>query len=550
MQLRSLGTLIILSLGVISVAPIAKAQQAQPTYPLYRDLLEDQRKMDHAKLDNAEVYFKRCKERLGEGQLRLAQQSGLWTLELMASAKELMRPHPDKIEEARNAMGFRVNESTRKELRESYSKIQDKYFNLEERLENVASVLASKGYPVLKNALSAIKSSTSSAETDKALQKAFKEAGESRREQIPGTPAGGSSSGGGQAPEQTGATAVQSSPNSVTVTAPNGKQVQIPGTLDGNVIHNPEVGDIDLSSLVTTPNGTQLYQTNKGVYVLLPDGSRRFLAGAKLNPDGTITLADGRVLDGNTLKPTANGGLAGTGTDGNAINIKNATPGGGSSGGSMGGSNESNGGYNSSNASNGQTNNNMSGDQSGNSGGSSGRPFASGDALKGNKALIGLDGNPVTSDPSWPPFNQNGERTGVKRTYIGGIDRLLTKEVQVNQKVVEVAADSSWKVKETLGESRSWDLEIREAGTAKQGAGSLEVVFELKDNGDRTDFTVKSWSAQDANGSRASVDDVAGAPSKKKISFSKSGNYKVTVEGQTEWGSKFSADVNYTVGIE
>jgi hypothetical protein len=46
------------------------------------------------------------------------------------------------------------------------------------------------------------------------------------------------------------------------------------------------------------------------------------------------------------------------------------------------------------------------------------------------------------------------------------------------------------------------------------------------------------------------VDDVAGAPSKKKISFSKSGNYKVTVEGQTEWGSKFSADVNYTVGIE
>jgi hypothetical protein len=497
--------------------------------------------MEFSKITNAEANYKRCKERLGEGQFRLSQQSGLWALELMAACKELMRPHSDRIEEARNAMGWRVSESTREELRKSYKRIQDLYFTLEERMENTAAVLAEKGYPLLKEAIGRVKNSTNSGQTNDILNDVFRKAGESRKESTPGandtggtgtggsTGGGGGDSGFGAAPS--GPVATQNGPICVLKPTSKRSQINIPGTVtnNGKTILSPEFGAIDVGSEVTLSNGTSLFQSDKGVVVVFPDGSKYLIGGAKLNPDGTITMSDGRVINGSDLAQSVPPGKLVINTPNGPVSVPTVVamdplgkplleqP---------------------------RTQPSTPRDNPPNIYPTDNKPYTGG---VGEKKLLDKNGNPLVRDPNFPPFEQ-GERKGVRCSYIGGFDKLLTKETMIVQTVTQASA-TELRVSETKGEERSWDMDITELGK-KTATGSLEASFQLVDKNGRREFTVDKWYAVDGSGNRASAEALQGQPEGQKITFSKSGSYKVTVEGKTDWNSKFTVEVDYTVGID
>lgn len=382
LRITLLPLIVISSLSLVSGL---FAQSSPPPRPSAGDLREEQRTIGNAYLGDADFQIKRARERLGVSNNRLAQQSGLWALEQLAYAKRRLERHAPKIEEAGGFFG-RASESTRKELRDSYTKVRENYVNTEERLDTLAEALKKAGMPILSQTLENVRGSSGDGAVQ-AAQAGLRAAGEKAQgDRIGDTPSlspisGGGSMGGGSAP---------------AIGVPGAVP---PGALsaDGRFVESPEFGRIDLSTGRTLPDGSVAYQSDKGLVIRGRDGKWHLVSGAQLNPDGTVTTADGRRVPAESL---ADGGAGGVDGAANGANFSGRIPPG--------------------------------------------------------TIVIDQNGHRITVDAEF----QNGEQSGVKKDYIGGAGVTLVSETKVTRKLVQ-ATGNEWHVNVTPGESRSWNFSIR-----------------------------------------------------------------------------------------
>lgn len=274
MHIRNLRPLLaaVLSLGLGSSL---FAQPNPPQRPRVGDLREEQRLIDNAYLGDADFQIKRARERLGGGNNRLAQQSGLWALEQVAYAKRRLERHAPKIEEAGGLFTERATESTRKELRDSYAKVREKYVNTEERLDALAEALKKAGLPILAETLNNVRR-LSGDDAVKAVNDGLRRAGETGQ----GDKAGGETISG--------------------------------GTGGGGSASGAEQ---------TNAQGVRFQQTPDGVLVI-PPGT--LIAGARLGPNGTIIFKDGTTASINDIRPGPGNTL--TVTDSNTGTTKQIDP--------------------------------------------------------------------------------------------------------------------------------------------------------------------------------------------------------------------------------
>jgi hypothetical protein len=173
--------------------------------PTVGDLKEEQRQIGNAYLGDAVFQIRQSRERLGAGNPRLGQQSGLWALEQLAFAKRRLERHAARIEEARGLFG-RATEGTRVDLRKSYAGTRQRYVEVEEQVDTLAIRLKELGYPILARALDKVRASAGGEEAVKAVQEAMRNAGVTERGEnfgggsssaiSDGPISGGSSSGG------------------------------------------------------------------------------------------------------------------------------------------------------------------------------------------------------------------------------------------------------------------------------------------------------------------------------------------------------------------
>ncbi|MBI4626972.1 MAG: hypothetical protein HY736_27590 [Verrucomicrobia bacterium] len=274
MHIRNLRPLLaaVLSLGLGSSL---FAQPNPPQRPRVGDLREEQRLIDNAYLGDADFQIKRARERLGGGNNRLAQQSGLWALEQVAYAKRRLERHAPKIEEAGGLFTERATESTRKELRDSYAKVREKYVNTEERLDALAEALKKAGLPILAETLNNVRR-LSGDDAVKAVNDGLRRAGETGQ----GDKAGGETISGGTGGSGSATGAEQ-----------------------------------------TNAQGVRFQQTPDGVLVI-PPGT--LIAGARLGPNGTIIFKDGTTASINDIRPGPGNTL--TVTDSNTGTTKQIDP--------------------------------------------------------------------------------------------------------------------------------------------------------------------------------------------------------------------------------
>lgn len=253
MRVRNLRSLLasVLALGLGSSL---FAQSNPPPRPRVGDLREEQRLIDNAYLGDADFQIKRARERLGGGNNRLAQQSGLWALEQVAYAKRRLERHAPKIEEAGGLFLERATESTRKDLRESYAKVREKYVNTEERLDDLAEALKKAGLPILSETLNNVRSSSGD-DAVRAVNDGLRRAGEKGQ---------GDKAGGETISEGTGA------------------------------------GGSAATAAQANAQGVRFQQTPDGVLVIPPGV---LIAGARLGPNGTIIFKDGTTASINDIRP-------------------------------------------------------------------------------------------------------------------------------------------------------------------------------------------------------------------------------------------------------
>lgn len=288
MHLR-LSRLALFTLAVFSTATSLSAQTNPPPRPRVGDLREEQRLIDKAYLGDADFLIKRARERLGGGNNRLAQQSGLWALEQVAYAKRRLERHASKIEEAGGLFLERATESTRKELRESYAKVREAYHNMEERLEGLGEVLKKNGLPILSETLQNVRSASGDAAVQ-AVNDGLRRAGEAAQGDkvggetvvggTGGAGAGGMGAGGGVS-EQTNAQGVRFQQT------PDGVMVIPPGTL----IRGARLG----------PNGT----------IVLADGTTTSINNIKAGPGNSLTVTDPSTGRTSTINPSTGAMQAG-----------------------------------------------------------------------------------------------------------------------------------------------------------------------------------------------------------------------------------------------
>lgn len=146
--------------------------------------------------------------------------------------------------------------------------------------------------------------------------------------------------------------------------------------------------------------------------------------------------------------------------------------------------------------------------------------------------VLDQNGNRITIDAEFT----NGEQTGVKKDYIGGAGATLVSETKVTRKLVQ-ATGNEWRVNVQPGESRSWNFQIR-MGEPKNANGTVTLTVTV-DGGGSTAFRLKSWDIADDKGNRASVSPSADNPTEAVATFTKGGDYTITVSGETDWGSPF-----------
>jgi hypothetical protein len=276
--------------------------------------------------------------------------------------------------------------------------------------------------------------------------------------------------------------------------------ISIAGTpaADGG-IDSPQYGHIDLASAVKLADGSIAFQTSKGVLVIAPDGTQSFIPSAKLNSDGSAKLVNGTTVSLTNLHKDSSGNLV-TGD-----NVRIDSQGRGESGGGSSSSSSTGGG-----------------------GG-----FKGNGPAPGGIQFVDQNGNPITVDPEW----NNGEQSGVRRSYLGGKGARLVSEAKVVRKIVQ-SSGNQCVVSEIPGESRTWKLSIA-TGEPRTVNGSSQITLTLADGGGLTDFTVKGWDATSSSGAHAAVTPSAEKPGEAVATFSQDGDYEITVTGQTSWGSDF-----------
>lgn len=487
------------------VAPLALADRA----PRVGDIREEQRKIGQAYLGDATFQIEQALLRIGAGNPQLGQQSGLWALEQLAYAKRRLERHAPRIEETVNIFGGRIAERARVDLRESYRAVRQQYVNTENRLDALALRLQQLGFPLLNRTLTTFRQSTGDQAVN-VVRQALQEAGLTARGDIhgdgddpvtdstarPGTsiPVGPNANGG-----------TLGSDGVVTISG-----VRIPGTYDPatNTIQSPTFGRVDLNSAQTNANGVTFIQTDRGV-LMIPPGI--LIPGAKLNPDGTITFADGSVASINNISVGPDGRITVRTQDGQNITL-------GPDGRPTG-------------AVGGQTGPNINNHNG---------------PVPSNIRLVDANGNPVTVDGDAPPF-ENGRRSFVRRVYLGVPGGLLQRETRVNQQLVG-GDNNAWRVDEQLGESRSWSLTVT-LSDSRQASGRMTATVRAADLGGATGISITSLVVENDMGQRAEAQPV-GSTGAYSVTFTQSGEYTAIAEGTTDWGSKFRIEASLPVGIQ
>jgi hypothetical protein len=280
MRIR-LSSSLLVSVLALGLGSSLLAQSNPPPRPKVGDIREEQRLIDKAYLGDADFQIKRARERLGIGNHRLAQQSGLWALEQVAYAKRRLERHAPKIEGAAGFIFERTSEATRKELRESYALVRENYVNTEERLDNLAEALKKAGLPILSETLSNVRAASGD-DAIKAANAGLMRAGEAAQgdkvggETVTGVGSGGAGGGG--------------SPSAATEQ--------------------------------TNAQGVRFQQTADGVMVI-PPGT--LIKGARLGPNGTIIFPDGTTASINNIKPGPGNTLTVTDASGNTRQIDPST---------------------------------------------------------------------------------------------------------------------------------------------------------------------------------------------------------------------------------
>ena len=466
------------ALGTTTIS--AQANDQSP--PSAGDLREEQRQIGNAYLGDADFQLKRTRERLGVNNFRLAQQSGLWALEQLAYAKRRLEKHAPRIETAVGLFG-RVTEGTRKDLRESYRVIRERYVEVEEKIEVVAEALKKAGWPILSNTLSEVRSG---GDPDAAVSRGLQAAGESGQgdsmggESAVGGP-GGATGGGGTASVVGSGGDVQTVPGGVMH-----RGQKIPGTYDPatNTVTSPEFGTLQLGSVQTNAAGVSFYQTDKGVW-MTPPGI--LIPGAKLNPDGTITFADGSTSSIDDVK---------VGPDGKVSNGRAAAS--------------------------------MQWDGNG--------------MPPKNSKILDQNGREITITR---PF-KDGVALEVEVKYLGAANTILQREEKIELRMVKTEG-TNIRVQRTPIESRTWSLRIDFAGQPAQD-GKLTGKLTVADAAGASGLTVESLEVESDDGQRPSLQK-AGDGQTYSVTFTKSGDYTAIASGTTDWGSVFKIEAILPIGL-
>lgn len=483
----------IISGCLLALLPLHAAPPSEP--PSAREIREEQRIILNAYIIRGEEYLTRSRDELADGRLKASKENGFHAVELLARAKAKLDRHPERIEQVRGIFGGMNREDFRKNLK---TNIDPRYFRLQERLENIASQLAAKGDSSLQNSLMAAEhGNVARVLQDKAAQGLGAIASDTSDGGI-GSGSTPSTGGSGGIPSLPGSAISQEGPNRVGLDLPGLPHVSIAGnrSTDGESIDSPQYGRVDLASGTKLPDGSVAFQTSKGVLVINPDGSQNFIPGAKLNPDGSATLANGSSVSLANLHRDPSSGDLVTG-DNKHIDAEGRAREGGS-----GGSANS-------------VNRNFTGRAS------------------PNMTFVDEHGNPITVDPDW----ENGEQRGVRREYLGGKGARLVSETKVVRKIAQ-ASGSQYVVNVIPGESRSWKLSIA-TGETHNASGTVQIALTLADAGGLSDFTVKNWDAVSTTGGRASIVGNPEKPNEGTATFTQDGDYEISVTGETGWGSPF-----------
>lgn len=483
----------VLALGLSLSGAFTTRIEAQPKPPTLANLKEEQRKADIAYLNEAESEIRTARERLGGNEPRLAQISGFRALAKLGRAREILDPHPERIEELRRIF---LSESSRKDLRANYTKVRDHYNSVEERIESIAEALDKVGYPILKKTLGDYRAASSPAEAMNAI----------------GNGAAAAGASGGDIPPATNPPAASISPSSSGVslpsgfsTAPGGAGVVTPGgnTIPGTVLANgkvdggPGVGIIDLNSRQVNKDGVEFFQTSEGVW-MTPPGI--LLRGAKLNPDGTITFADGSTSAINDVKRNADGTI----TVGNPPRSFNPA--------------------------------------TGRSAPSVAPGFGGNGHLPSGTKVYDQNGKEVTVTR---PF-KDGVALEVEAKYLGAANTILQREEKIELRMVS-SEGSTVRVKRTAIESRSWSLRVDFKSAGNQD-GKLTGTIGVVDAAGAGGLEVKSIEVSSDDGSSAPVQRGSeGAPH--TVTFAKSGDYTAVATGETDWGSTFKIEAILPIGL-
>lgn len=478
------------------------------TPPSTGDIREEQRLIGIAYLGDATFQIAQARERVGMNNMRLAQQSGLWALEQLAYAKRRLESHAARIETMVNWLGIRVSEGTRRDYRESYAKLRQRYVEVENSLETVALRLESGGFPILNKTLNSVRASSGQGAVN-AVNAALAQTGTEAK--------GGAIENTETSTNNAAATSVKLPDGTAISVTPKGvsiKGIEISGAYDSatKTVQSPAYGKVSLDTARTNASNVTFIQTEKGVLVVPPGD---LIAGAKLNPDGTITYADGSVLPVDNVTVSQEGQINVRKADGKVVPVDpdSGIPGGAAPA-----------------AASGPATSNAS-------------TFS--DKLPANIKLARADGTPITVDGDAPPF-QNGQRTFVRKVYLGGANALLQRETRVEQRLLDTGGDI-WKVEETLGESRAWSHHIAVADMAK-ASGGMSVTFKVTDTSGATNYIVNKLTVQDDAGKNISVQPV-GSTGGYQATISKDGDYTAIAEGSTDWGSVFTIEATFPIGV-
>lgn len=504
---RSLLIVLGLSLGSRLLA-----QQPQQEFPTYRQLKEEQRIILNAYLIRGEnPYLLQAEAAYGRDNLGAAEQNALTAVLLLGRARERLNEHPTKIEIARNALGFRLGEDDREELRTSVrNEIDPRYFRLLAALQDWAKKFSAKGATAVGRALAEAQNGNS-----KAVERIIVEKGGTvERDVLPPSGGGGTTGGGGS--------------------TMGGGTTGGGGTMGGG----------------TTGGGTYGGGTTGGGGTTTGGGT--FGGGTT----GGGTTGGGGTMGGGTTG--GGGGTYGGGTTGGGGGA--STPLSGLSGGSVTQTDPNTVSLVTGDGRTLQFPGRVEGNQLVTDAGRIDLGTIRRDA-HGN--IVGMsDNGPVYfKDGRWhrglPPGTQpsgpatvNGQivddsdlSDGVLRRYIGGKGATLVSEQRISMAKNPDGTpklDAAGKLTLDLGERRVWTFRIN-PGEQKTVDGRVQQTVTVVDGGGSTSFNITNWDVRSRDGRAASVQP-SGNPGEATITFPGNGTYDITASGVTtgwEKGSPF-----------